>query len=56
MPILESRKKMIRKCKSTEFNEILEIINDAAIAYKGIIPSDCWHDPYFNGEELKLGK
>lgn len=44
---------MIRICLSTEFDVILEIINDAAIAYKGVIPSDRWHEPYMTESELK---
>lgn len=31
---------------------MLEIINDAAQAYKGIIPEDRWHEPYMAAEEL----
>jgi N-acetylglutamate synthase-like GNAT family acetyltransferase len=44
---------MIRKCEPGDFNEIYEIINDAAIAYRGIIPEDRWHEPYMPEEELK---
>jgi N-acetylglutamate synthase-like GNAT family acetyltransferase len=44
---------MIRKCTETDFEVILEIINDAAQAYKGLIPGDCWHEPYMSKEELK---
>ncbi len=29
------------------------IINDAASAYKGLIPDECWHDPYMSLEELQ---
>jgi GNAT superfamily N-acetyltransferase len=29
------------------------IINDAAQAYKGIIPADRWHEPYMPMDELK---
>ena len=32
---------------------MFSIINDAAQAYKGIIPADRWHDPYMPMEELK---
>lgn len=32
---------------------MLNIINDSAIAYKGIIPDDCWHEPYMSREYLK---
>jgi N-acetylglutamate synthase-like GNAT family acetyltransferase len=45
--------KMIRECTESDFNRIFEIINDAAQAYKGIIPKDRWHDPYMPFEELK---
>jgi N-acetylglutamate synthase-like GNAT family acetyltransferase len=44
---------MISKCEQKDFSEIYEIINDAASAYRGIIPSDRWHEPYMTKEELK---
>ncbi|MFI5220425.1 MAG: GNAT family N-acetyltransferase [Bacteroidia bacterium] len=44
---------MISKCEQKDFNDIYEIINDAASAYRGIIPSDRWHEPYMTEEELK---
>ncbi|HYE54153.1 MAG TPA: GNAT family N-acetyltransferase [Chitinophagaceae bacterium] len=44
---------MITKCKPGDFNQIYEIINDAAEAYRGIIPADRWHDPYMSAEELQ---
>ena len=28
------------------------VINDAALAYRGVIPSDRWHEPYMPHEEL----
>jgi len=31
---------------------MLAIINDAARAYKGVIPADRWHEPYMPAEEL----
>ena len=43
---------MIRQCKESDFNTILEIINDAAQAYKGVIPEDRWNEPYMRFEEL----
>jgi N-acetylglutamate synthase-like GNAT family acetyltransferase len=43
---------MIRECKESDFNMIFEIINDAAQAYKGVIPEDRWHEPYMSLEEL----
>lgn len=44
---------MIRKLLSPEFNCILEIINDAAVAYKGVIPDDRWKQPYMSAKELR---
>ncbi|MGD1853435.1 MAG: GNAT family N-acetyltransferase [Leptolyngbyaceae cyanobacterium] len=44
---------MIRKSVDEDFETIFEIINDAAIAYKGVIPPDRWHEPYMPKEELK---
>jgi N-acetylglutamate synthase-like GNAT family acetyltransferase len=44
---------MIRKCTDEDFEDIFSIINDAATAYKGVIPLDRWHEPYMTKEELK---
>lgn len=44
---------MVNQCKPGDFQEIYEIINDAAFAYKYIIPDDCWHEPYMSEEELR---
>lgn len=44
---------MIRRCADTEFGAIYEIINDAACAYKGVIPADRYHEPYMSREYLK---
>ncbi len=35
-----------------DFEAVYEVINDAASAYKGVIPSDVWHEPYMSKEEL----
>ena len=43
---------MIRQCLDYDFETIYEIINDAAQAYRGVIPDDCWHDPYMSRDEL----
>ena len=42
----------IRKSRETDFVTILAIINDAAQAYRGVIPVDRWHDPYMPEDEL----
>ncbi len=44
---------MIYKCRSDDGNRIHFIINEAAKAYKGIIPADCYHQPYMPMDELK---
>jgi len=44
---------MIRKCLDGEFETIYKIINDSAQAYKGIIPMDCWKEPYMSKGELQ---
>lgn len=45
--------KTIRPATITDFETIYAIINDAAIAYKGIIPADRWHEPYMPKDELR---
>lgn len=43
---------MIRGCTPSDVDDILDIINDAAGAYRGVIPDDCWHEPYMSRGEL----
>jgi GNAT superfamily N-acetyltransferase len=42
----------VRPCRDDERAAILEIVNSAAEAYRGVIPADRWHDPYMPAEEL----
>ena len=42
----------IRVCGSDEFSRIHFIINDAAAAYRDVIPEDRWHEPYMSRQEL----
>jgi N-acetylglutamate synthase-like GNAT family acetyltransferase len=44
---------MIRKATEADFDAIYRVINDAAIAYKGVIPEDRWHEPYMSRTELQ---
>ena len=44
---------MIRQCDNSEFEMIYEIINDAAQAYRGVIPVDRWKEPYMSRDELR---
>lgn len=43
---------MIRKLTGAEFQKIFDVINDAAVAYRGKIPADCWKEPYMSAQEL----
>ena len=43
----------IRPCSAADVPALFTIINDAAQAYKGIIPADRWHDPYMPCDELE---
>jgi N-acetylglutamate synthase-like GNAT family acetyltransferase len=42
----------IRKSHDADFAAILTIINDAAQAYRGVIPDDRWREPYMPRDEL----
>jgi GNAT superfamily N-acetyltransferase len=44
---------MIRECTGADVERIHLIITEAAQAYKGVIPDDCWHEPYMPLEELQ---
>ncbi len=44
---------MIRPCIDADIDAIYSIINEAAEAYRGVIPVDRWHDPYMSREELQ---
>ena len=44
---------MIRKCQPADIARIYFIINEAAKAYDGAIPPDCYHQPYMPADELK---
>ncbi len=46
------KKTMITHCEEKDFYEIHAIINDAAHAYKGVIPEDRWKEPYMPEDEL----
>ena len=43
----------IRACAAADLPQIFAIINDAAQAYKGVIPADRWHEPYMPMAELE---
>ena len=43
---------MITQYTKNDISKILHVINDASLRYKGIIPDDCWHEPYMSEQEL----
>ena len=43
---------MIRPCTEADLHRISHVINQAATAYRGVIPDDCYRDPYMPLEEL----
>jgi len=44
---------MIRQCDASEVELIYSIINDAAEAYRGVIPGNRWKEPYMSKDELQ---
>ena len=43
---------MITECTKKDLPNILNVINDAALKYKGVIPESCWKEPYMSKQEL----
>jgi GNAT superfamily N-acetyltransferase len=43
---------MVRSCRDDEQPAVLHIVNAAAQRYRGVIPDDCWHEPYMRADEL----
>ena len=43
----------VRRHVDADIPKIFEIVNDAAEAYRGVIPSDRWHEPYMPEDELR---
>ncbi len=43
---------MIRPCSADDVSAIFDIINDAAEAYRGVIPEDLWKEPYMSMDYL----
>ncbi|MDH3318112.1 MAG: GNAT family N-acetyltransferase [Betaproteobacteria bacterium] len=42
----------IRKSRDADLAAMLAIVNEAAQAYRGVIPADRWRDPYMPPDEL----
>jgi GNAT superfamily N-acetyltransferase len=43
---------LIRKSVEADLAAMLAIVNEAAQAYRGVIPADRWHEPYMPRDEL----
>ena len=43
---------MISEYTKSVTSKILHVINNASLRYKGIIPGNCWHEPYMSEQEL----
>jgi len=43
----------IRTCRAGDRETIVTIVNAAAEAYRGVIPADCWQEPYMPADELE---
>lgn len=44
---------MIRLCTDQDHQAMFHIINDAATAYRGVIPEDRYHEPYMPLDEMR---
>lgn len=42
----------LRPAIASDTDAILSVVNDAASAYRGVIPAESWHEPYMDREEL----
>jgi len=42
----------IKRCELKDVGSIYEVINDAAKTYRGVIPVDCYREPYMPMDEL----
>ena len=43
---------MISEYTKSDISKILYVINEASLKYKGVIPNNCWRDPYMSEQEL----
>ncbi|MEX2285308.1 MAG: GNAT family N-acetyltransferase [Gemmatimonadota bacterium] len=44
---------MIRRAEPADLPDVVAIINNAAQAYRGVIPDDRWHEPYMPLADLE---
>lgn len=53
MPGVVNRLLRVRESRETDLSVMLAIINDAAQAYRGVIPADRWREPYMSLDEME---
>lgn len=53
LSLTELKSRMLCKLQSSDFDAIVRVVNEAAQAYKGIIPRDRWKEPYMPASELE---
>lgn len=53
LPVERGQVSTIRRCGGCDFDDILHIINAAAISYRGVIPPEHWHEPYMTALQLE---
>jgi GNAT superfamily N-acetyltransferase len=46
----------LRLCRDDELGTIVTVVNAAAEAYRGVIPTDRWHDPYMSAAQLERAR
>jgi GNAT superfamily N-acetyltransferase len=44
---------VIVPCGGGDAEAIFEVVNDAAVAYRGVIPAGAWHEPYMPLEAIR---
>jgi len=44
---------VIRSARPEDVPALTAIVNAAAEAYRGVIPPDCWHEPYMPEDDLR---
>lgn len=52
MTVVQPTHLAIRPSSASDLETILAVINDAAEAYRGVIPRDRWREPYMARDEL----
>jgi GNAT superfamily N-acetyltransferase len=50
---MQSHETRLRRSVRADFRLIQSIVNEAARVYKGVIPEDCWKEPYMPEMELQ---